>query len=97
MSRLDKLLKRAEEEHRNFEIEQYREILERVIPPMLEEFKYNAKLCMSELPPETVKAKFYRGLASVVRHLKAQFKADMEYAVEKCETEEEEESPNIRD
>jgi hypothetical protein len=42
MSRLSELLKRAEEEHRNFEIEQYREILERIIPPMFEEFKYNS-------------------------------------------------------
>jgi hypothetical protein len=99
MSRLDELLKKAEEEHRNFEIEQYREILERIIPPMLEEFKYNAKLCMSRLPPERVKAKFYRNLASVVRHLMVQFKADMEYAIAKAQekVEEEEQPPKIRD
>jgi hypothetical protein len=42
MNRLEGLLKKAEEEHRKFEIEQYREILERIIPPMLEEFKYNS-------------------------------------------------------
>jgi hypothetical protein len=97
MNRLEGLLKKAEEEHRKFEIEQYREILERIIPPMLEEFKYNAKLCMSKLPPERVKARFYRSLASVVRHLKAQVKAHMEYAIEKPEIEQEEESLNIRD
>jgi hypothetical protein len=96
MSRLEELLKKADEEHRNFEIEQYTEILERIIPPMLEEFKYNAKLCTSRLPPERVKAKFYRSLASVVRHLKAQVKADMEHAMENHETVEEEENP-IRD
>jgi hypothetical protein len=96
MGRIDELLKKAEEGHRNFEIEQYREILERIIPPMLEEFKYNAKICTSRMPPERVKAKFYRGLASVVRHLKAQVKADMEHAMENHETVEEEETP-IRD
>jgi hypothetical protein len=51
MSRISELLKKAAEGHRNFEIEQYREVLERIIPPMLRELKYNAKLCMSRLPP----------------------------------------------
>jgi hypothetical protein len=98
MSRVSELLKRAEEEHRNFEVEQYREILERIIPPMLQELKYNAKLCMSRLPPERVKAKFYRDLASVVRHLKAQLKSDMEYTIAKAqETVEEEQPSKIRD
>jgi hypothetical protein len=35
MSRISELLKKAAEGHRNFEIEQYREALERIIPPML--------------------------------------------------------------
>jgi hypothetical protein len=98
MSKLEELLKKAEEEHRKFEIEQYKEILERLIPPMLEEFKYNAKLCMSRLPPERVKAKFYRSLTSIIRHLKVQINADMEYAMNKPEIEEKEKATNnIRD
>jgi len=92
MSRVSELLKRAEEEHRSFEVEQYREILERIIPPMLQELKYNAKLCISRLPAERVKAKFYRDLASLVRRL-------MEYAMARAREVEsaEERRPKIRD
>jgi hypothetical protein len=98
MSRVSELLKRAEEEHRSFEVEQYREIIERIIPPMLQELKYNAKLCMSRLPAERVKAKFYRDLASLVRRLLAQYKANMEYAIAKAKAESaEERRPKIRD
>jgi len=99
MSRVSELLKRAEEERRNFEVEQYREILERIIPPMLQELKYNAKLCMSRLPAERVKAKFYRDLASLVRRLLAQYKANMEYTIARTREVEsaEERKPRIRD
>jgi len=73
------LLKRIENSQKKFVIEQYKELLDRVIPPMLEELKHKAKFCMLRLPPERVKAKFYRDLANLVRRLKAQVAAELEY------------------
>lgn len=72
--------------------------MECIIPLMLKELKMNAKVCSSRLPPERVKAKFYRSLASLLRHLMVQVKADLEHTMEEKTTEEEEDKlPRIRD
>jgi hypothetical protein len=73
---LAELLSRMENGHKKFVKEQYDQLLESIIPSMLSELEANAKLCLSRLPPERVKAKFYRNMASMVRKLEHQVKVE---------------------